>query len=216
MEPGIKKRAFFIIGTGQFGKKAALHLNKNPKHTVYCVDPDPVLSEWARANSLIFYEMDGIEFLLNHFEMILKEDYIIPALPIHLAAYWLIAKKSPHIKKTYVPKEFTRKIPNALELNDMSYVTSYATFKCPDNCVESVICPVTGKKRPIPLYKFLSNIKFPGWHIHIIRSKQLGPGIGGYKKIQLEQLLDLIESHPNLILGSACNCHGIITALRKH
>lgn len=207
---------FFIIGAGTFGKKAALHLSKNPSINVTCIDIDPNLNENELPTGINFIRKDGIQFLKEEFSNISSQDFIIPAIPIHLAAYWLISYLNSQLSITKLPKEYISTMPNPLELEDHSYATSYANFKCPDNCVETSVCPVTKQKRKEPLYQLLRSIPVYNYKIHIIQSRQLGPGMGGYKKAELENLIELVKYHDNFILGTSCNCHGIVTALQKH
>jgi hypothetical protein len=53
--------------------------------------------------------------------------------------------------------------------------------------------------------------------LKIIRSRQLAPGVGGFRTVDLLRLLkDLqrqeVRGRPFLI-GTACRCHGVISAL---
>ena len=95
-------------------------------------------------------------------------------------------------------------------------MVSYADFRCPDDCPEpSDHCTVTGKKRGKPLYKLLGDIALPGFRVHVIRSRQLAPGIGGYSIGDLEGLRERVEGGGNSkwLVGTACKCHGIISAV---
>jgi hypothetical protein len=209
-------KRFFIIGAGTFGKKAALHLSKNPSNKVICVDIDPRLSPSQLPPGIGLVQKDGIQFLKEEFSNIKPDDFIIPAVPIHLAAYWLISYMETNLHITEVPQGYVSKIPNPIRLQDKSYAASYANFKCPDNCVEGSICPVTGQKRNEPLYQLLRSITVCNYNVHIIQSRQLGPGMGGYKKLELENLVEESNHFDNFMLGTACNCHGIITSIEKY
>ena len=95
--------------------------------------------------------------------------------------------------------------------------TSLANFLCPEDCPEpSQYCTVTGKRRPKPLYKILMDLYGP-FESRVIRSQQLGPGVGGFKP---EVLIDLVEDTQKrrdtdrlILISTACRCHGVTSAL---
>jgi len=73
----------------------------------------------------------------------------------------------------------------------------------------------TGKPRKRNMFELLGEIHFPPWESLVIRSHQLGPGIGGYRVRELYELADRIEkARGPILLGTACRCHGIVTGLQ--
>lgn len=212
----MKDRRFIVVGAGHFGKRACLHLKRDPKRHVVAIDLDNSNAVWAEKWGIEFVNNDGISFLADPDFEIRPHDYIIPALPVHLAAYWLIANRSKELslKLASIPTEVINQIPNPFTLPDGSCVTSNANFLCPEDCKEGPICPVTGQKRATPLYKLLSKIKSPQ-PVHLIRSRQLGPGMGGYKMEELQRLMSLpFNRHSSIIIATACSCHGILTRIQ--
>ena len=64
--------------------------------------------------------------------------------------------------------------------------------------------------------KKIGEIQYKPYRAMVIRSHQLGPGIGGYRPEQLFELLDRVErSKGPLLIGTACRCHGVITGLER-
>jgi hypothetical protein len=94
---------------------------------------------------------------------------------------------------------------------------SYADFICPDDCPEPDVCTITGKRREKPLYELLRSLDV-GFRVHIIRSHQLAPGLGGYTVADLKRAAETLAGHRNgkWLVGTACKCHGILTAFEIH
>ena len=65
------------------------------------------------------------------------------------------------------------------------------------------------------MYKLLEDMALPGFRVHVIRSRQLAPGVGGYSVGELKGLLRKVESagDSNWLVGTACKCHGVVSAL---
>ena len=94
--------------------------------------------------------------------------------------------------------------------------TSFATFRCPDDCDEPEgVCRVTRKDREANLYELIQRIELPDYKTLVVRSYQLTPGVGGYQLSTLWRLLQEVKSFDKKILvATACRCHGVINALR--
>jgi hypothetical protein len=93
---------------------------------------------------------------------------------------------------------------------------SIATFRCPDNCDEPVdCCTVTGEPRLANLFDVFRRIEIGGYLIQVVRSYQLAPGVGGYQLSILWRLLEEVRStEKDVLIATACRCHGVINALR--
>jgi hypothetical protein len=95
--------------------------------------------------------------------------------------------------------------------------TSLANFLCSEDCPEPAqYCTATQKNRSKPLYKILNDLE-GAFESRVIRSQQLGPGIGGFRP---EALLDLLEdikrkinSSRFILISTASRCHGVTSAL---
>jgi hypothetical protein len=211
----IDEEAVFIIGAGHFGARAARILSQRAYTLIFVVDPDEKSILGLRELNVQGVQMDGIQFLLDHFHLMKDANIIVPALPHHLAYEWLIRFLPAEMAISKVPvPDVTPPLPHASLASEGSTLVSYADFLCPDDCPEPVHCTVTGEKREQPLYALLKNIHVLPFQVHIIRSHQLAPGLGGYKAGDLREAADRIKNHdaPKWILGTACKCHGILTA----
>jgi hypothetical protein len=106
-------------------------------------------------------------------------------------------------------------LPHTWVGSEGSLLVSYADFLCPEDCPEPEDgCTVTGEVRT-PLYQVMRELNVPGFGIHVVQSRQLAPGLGGYP---LQDLLDLqrrvLEAGDGRwLIGTACRCHGTITGL---
>ncbi|MFW6011335.1 MAG: hypothetical protein ACOC8Q_02385, partial [Desulfosalsimonas sp.] len=57
-------------------------------------------------------------------------------------------------------------------------------------------------------------IKIPGFEMLVLRSRQLAPGVGGYRPDQLFALHEkLTETSGNYLIATSCRCHGVVTAV---
>jgi hypothetical protein len=95
--------------------------------------------------------------------------------------------------------------------------TSLANFLCPEDCPEPAqYCTVTRERREKPLYKILEDLRGP-FESKVIRSRQLGLGVGGYSPEDLLKIVREIKkagaSGHLILISTACRCHGVISAL---
>jgi hypothetical protein len=62
------------------------------------------------------------------------------------------------------------------------------------------------------MYEILRNLRLATFEPFVIRSHQLGPGIGGYRPEKLFALNRHLNSiRGAILLSTACRCHGVIT-----
>lgn len=209
-------KPLIIIGGGHFGQRAAKLLAKRVTGGVWIIDENRESLDWIKGRDMIAVQMDGVEFLVNKAETLPEDTQIIPAVPIHLA--YEFAKRAIEqrflIKPLPVPQELKSNLPYVWEGGDGSFLVSYANFKCPDDCPEPLYCTVTGEKRDKPLFALLGEMPVKGFHIHIIRSRQMAPGVGGYSLAELLRLCATLEQRPGKwLVGTACKCHGVLSGL---
>jgi hypothetical protein len=212
-----------IIGAGYFGRRAArilreVHLQR--KH-LFVVDRDEESLSKIAEPSIERIRSDGIDFLVNNYQFLQPANFIIPAIPVHLSAEYLrkYLFKDFVIKQTDIPGEIKRSLPHTWPGSEGSLLISYADFTCPDDCPEPEdCCTVTGERREIPLYESLSQLDLPGYRVHVIRSHQLMPGLGGYRFDDLMKLVGSVkqERKGRWLVGTACKCHGTLTAMDIH
>ena len=210
----------WIIGLGQFGYIAYQRLSAEAGKDRHFVLVDPVeekLRRCERADSTLEIS-DGIEFLEKNLEKGCKPDWIIPALPVHLSAEWLLLHLGPQrLRRVSLPSELEMLVPNPICGPEGNLYVSHADFRCPQDCDEPRDnCTITRKPRKQNMYDLLGNIQLESFRPLNIRSHQLGPGIGGYRAEQLFELRTNLEQTAGpLLLSTACRCHGVITGLER-
>lgn len=210
---------YWIIGAGRFGSMAAERLHrKRPEARLIVVDEN--LEALRRLSHLLVERVcqEGASYLVGHLDKEASPEWIIPAVPIHLAFEWVRLKTSDRtpIEVVPVPSEIASALPNPVRGPEGQLYVSYADFPCPDHCMEPFEkCTVTGKPRKGLLYKALEEILYEDYISVVIRSHQLAPGVGGYKPEALKESLLKISQGKGLVLYStACLCHGVVHAFK--
>jgi hypothetical protein len=211
------RATFLIIGAGKFGAKAAERLHsKRPGARLTIVDQN--MEALSRLSHLQVEQVchEGGSLLKVFLDTEPLPEWIIPAVPIHLAFEWVRLKMSEHgcLEVFPVPAEIEAVLPNPVRGTDGQLFISYADFVCPDNCVEPFDrCTFTGKPRKGLLYKKLEGISYRDFTSVVIRSHQLAPGVGGYRPEALKESLGkIVESKGPVLYSTACLCHGVIHA----
>jgi hypothetical protein len=212
-------RKIWIIGLGQFGLHAVHYLSKKNRDTRFVlVDEDEANLRQAEGPHRSLEHSDGVAYLEQNLQTDQQPDWIIPALPVHLAAEWCFARQNPkRFRPVPLPTEIKTVLPNPMEgTNDDVYV-SQADFRCPGDCVEPRnMCTVTQKPRKGNMFDLLAEIKHPAFQSLVIRTLQLGPGIGGYRPVMLFKLLEQVrQAKSNLLVSTACRCHGVVTTWKS-
>jgi len=215
----LQHKAIIIIGAGHFGQRAAALIKSDPHTSLWIVDRDVAkLKKMGNIGAKRIAE-DGVHFLAKHFSHLAPSTFIVPAVPVHLAFEWLktsINEKGT-VERLPVPKSFGHRLPHVCKGSEGSLLTSYADFRCPDDCPEPAErCTVTGKVRGTPLYRLLTEVEPRGFRVHVIRSRQLASGVGGYRVRDLQELLGKVSEgrKGKWLVATACKCHGIVTALQ--
>jgi hypothetical protein len=209
----------WIIGVGQFGFIAFDRLSKGRKERRFVL-VDPVKKNLLRCKgpNVTLEQADGVEFLGQHLTAANPPDWIIPALPVHLAAEWFLLRLGPErLRRVTLPPEIEPLLPNPIRGSDGNIYVSHADFRCPDDCAEPRgTCTVTGEPRKRNMFEILGDIQRPPFKALTIRSHQLGAGIGGYRPEHLFALMDKVEqARGQLFVSTACRCHGVITGLER-
>jgi hypothetical protein len=185
------------------------------KAPIWLIDKDKEAFSRTDGLPISRIQTDAFEFLSLTFSSLHPENTLIPSVPVHLAFEWLRKHCGKGVEREDVPEGLSPLLPNTWRASDGSLLLSYADFVCPEDCPEpSDHCTVTGEKRGAPLYDLLRKIDVPNYRVHIIRSRQLAPGVGGYRVAGLSALMDDLGRDPGgkWLVGTACRCHGIITA----
>ncbi len=222
--PRFPENAIFIIGAGHFGARALRLLGCGLKSPLWVVDSDARRLEQLEGAAEHKLTAEGIDFLTGNFDGFHPSNHVIPAIPVHLASEWLrtYGSKDFLVRKEEVPAEIRSLLPFSWDGPDGSLLVSYADFRCPDDCPEpEAYCTVTRKSRETPLHRLLENLRFTPQlrgtrhRVHILKSRQLAPGVGGYRVRDLRELYDRVRRRGKgrWLLGTACRCHGVVTAV---
>ncbi len=209
----------WIIGVGQFGFIAFQRMSQaGPDRHFVLVDPVEEHLLRCKGPTVTIEVSDGLDFCQGHLKKGRRPDWIIPALPVHLAAEWLVLHLgSDRLRRMSLPSEIEALVPNPMRGSEGYLYVSHADFRCPADCDEPQnICSITRKIRKQNMFELLESLDIEPFRALNIRSHQLGPGIGGYRPAQLFELMENVEQTQGPILVStACRCHGVITGLER-
>jgi hypothetical protein len=213
--------SYLILGAGKFGRLALGRLTeRNHEARFLVVDHRPAAVAAARdlaAPGAEVVEAEAVSYLAAHLGPEPPWDWLLPMVPVHLAYAWLL--KGPLAGKGWEPFQ----VPAALEgLAALAIrgaqgelCLSRARHRCPDDCDEPYICPVTGEERPQPLFEELAAASLPELPLLVVASRQLAPGVGGYSPVALLKLADtVLKAWRPLLVATACRCHGVVHGLR--
>ncbi|MFP3981294.1 MAG: potassium transporter [Desulfobacterales bacterium] len=205
----------WIIGAGRFGKIAMERLAAQKSDRSFLVVDTNAGHLPAGAHPRVtVIEADGSAFLKRALSPQKAPEWIIPALPVHLAAQWCLGQWADiQVQRCTPPGGIESFLPNLLCGVSGDLYVSMATVRCPDNCPEPADhCPVTGEKRLENMFDKIRQMKISGFEVLLIRSRQLAPGVGGYRPGDLFQLRRrLAEKTGKFLVATACRCHGVIT-----
>ena len=209
--------SYLIIGCGHFGSRAAEQLLKKKLGSkIVVVDRDKAALKKVSSLSVESVVSDGLLYLDRSLSEDKTFNYIIPAIPSHLAFEFILLRlKRFGTRRAKVPP--IPGLPNPILAKTGDLYTSLADFLCPIDCPEpSRYCTVTRKSREKPLYKILAELTGP-FESKVIRSQQLGLGAGGYRPEVLLSLFDDIKNkkdrNHSILISTACRCHGVTSAL---
>jgi len=209
----------WIIGVGQFGHIAFQRLSHDVKNRHFVlVDPVEQHLLKCKGPTTTLRISDGVEFLESYLNKGHQPDWIIPALPVHLAAEWILLHLGPErLRRIPMPAELEMLVPNPIRGPEGNLYVSHAEFRCPADCDEPRdICSVTRQMRKRNMFELLGNLDIEPLKALNLRSQQLGPGIGGYRPQKLWDLMESVkQAMGSLALSTACRCHGVITGLER-
>ncbi len=214
-----KHRSYWIIGAGEFGTRAVEKLcKKYPEAWLSVVDQDQRALDSLEKFPIERICMEGASYLESRLNGQREPDWIIPAVPIHLAFEWVRRKLSlvGRIELEAVPQEIEKLLPNPKRGMEGQLYVSYADFRCPDHCTEPYDqCTWTGKPRRGLLYKRIEEIVYKDYMPIVMRSHQLASGVGGYEPQALKRsLAEVSKAKGPVLYATACLCHGVIHAFK--
>lgn len=209
--------SYLIIGCGRFGNRAAEKLFQKDSHSkIIVVDKSKEAFQKVSLPPIETIVCDGVAYLNQYLLEGKKADYIIPAVPLHLAFEFILSQLKPvGAKKRRVPS--LTGLPNPMRGKGGDLYTSLANFLCPEDCPEPAqYCTVTQERREKPLFQILKDLDGPV-ESKVIRSQQLGLGVGGFQTKVLSELMEDIKKkktrRPLFLISTACRCHGVTSAL---
>jgi hypothetical protein len=210
-------RRIWILGAGKFGRIAAEALEEKARDgLVTVVDTDPERLIQMAGLPLLRIQEDGLVFLERCLTPTGAPDWIIPVIPVHVAAEWIAARlaKRHEVRRLAVPAAAVKRLPNPLSGAGGDLYTSLADFVCPEDCPQPAShCTYTGKPRPYNLYDRLASLRPDGFRTIVIISRQLAPGVGGLDPQDLFQALKTAQAERTpFLLSTACRCHGVVSA----
>lgn len=210
-------RSYLIIGCGHFGIQAIPKLlRKDPRSKIIVVDKNKKALQKISGLPVETVLCDGTLYLSSFLSQYRKTDYVIPAVPFHLAFEFILSQLKPFgAKRRKIPP--LQGLPNPIKGKSGDLYTSIANFLCPENCPEpSSYCTMTGEKRRKSLDQLLKELRGP-FESKVIRSQQLSPGVGGFKaKVLLDMMADIKKgrfSNRLILISTASRCHGVTSAI---
>ena len=214
--------AYLILGAGKFGRLALARLReRDPAARFVIVDKNRAALEALPSSPedrVAAIEADVATFLREQLANYASWDWLVPMVPVHVALLSLQeAPQADNWELMEVPQEVEIIAPVAIRGSRGEVYLSRAKHICPDDCPSPAdFCPVTGESRTPALYEELAALKLPGFRVMVIPSRQLAPGVGGYSPKELMDLPDAIaDGLDNLLIATACRCHGVVHALRR-
>lgn len=202
----------WVIGAGRFGKLAVNRLKE--KFRMVIVDTDENRLCTMKGGNHILVKDDGVRYLADNLDRNKEVSWIIPSIPVHLAWEWCRKKPGPsRLKAQELPDKIMSLLPHPMRGGSSHIYVSHADFICPDNCSEpELVCTHTKKPRQQNMYQLLESLSFGTFKPLVLKSRQLAPGVGGYRPEDLYNLSDKIDRlKGSLLICTACRCHGIIT-----
>lgn len=216
---GSYPQRIWIIGAGRVGRMAVERLGKCfLGNTFLVVDGDEAKLQPYHKQGIDVCCEEGARFLSTHLSPTGMPEWVVPAVPIHLALEWARLKLAAtrRVEVVPVPVSVVDALPHPTEGDGYAIYTTNADFLCPDNCPEPAhVCFHTGLPRPRVLHEHIRLQEPKGWNMVVITSIQLGPGIGGYAPAALFSALDRLSAGPGrYLVSTACKCHGVVHALQ--
>jgi len=209
-------KKIWIIGGGKFGLRAARWLLRQADMAVEVtlVDLDRQCLEKTQSLGCVTEAGDGVDFLFRKMTRNSLPDWVVPAVPVHLAWEWCRLRLGKNRLISHpLTEEIAACLPNSMPGTDHQMYVSHADFVCPPNCNEpDDRCTKTGEPRKKDMFRLIAELNVQDIPFFVIQSRQLGPGVGGYAPADLFDLADRIaRHHGRCLVATACRCHGVIS-----
>ncbi|RLI72643.1 hypothetical protein DRO97_08720 [Archaeoglobales archaeon] len=216
-----------IIGGGKYGSEAIEYLLKHSKPFIVVDESEECFAvknfELVRVTkaeeinlsdlSKNYFLKGGIREALELIENF-KPVYVFTTAPIHVAA--ALVKEKYNLREwnegiNFILAGIPLKV--VISVGKGSVVVSYNRDKtCKPRCEALDVCPITKLKKPCPMYELL---RFASPEGIILQSHQLEPGLGALKGEEVLEMLEKCSGKDKIVIGTACRCHGVVTALAR-
>ena len=140
----------WVLGSGTFGVRAVRPLSGiHGAGSITLVDPSAQALDQATVIGINKVCEEGAAFLHKNLSESERPDWIIPALPVHLAWEWILLKLGQNrLVRSPLPEILVSSLPNAITGDSGDIYVSHADFICPPNCSEpDQFCTRTGEPR---------------------------------------------------------------------
>jgi len=206
----------WVLGVGRFGQQAVETLQRvHPSWRLMVIDADPFALQRVGGPNVWTRQAEGVDFLSRNLTVETSPAWIVPALPVHVAFYWLLTRLAGAADALRVPGLAVAGLPNPETAAMGGFLLSHAQTLCPLDCTEPEgYCQSTGEARGQALHEEISDLAGKGYAVTVIQSRQLAPGVGGFPP---SELFDLERNHRSLnapaLVATACRCHGVLHGL---
>ncbi len=202
-----------VIGGGIFGERAVRHLVCLGRRVVI-VDPDPECPAAAAvidSGGSVIVIQGGPDAAFRAFEKY-KPEIVFPTAPVHVVAGMACNAWGFHEFRQGI-QGILSALPAELVLDTRGasiYLSLNRDSPCLPDCPSPDTCPVTGEDRSVPLHDLLRRLLPDAF---ILESTQVAPGLGALRGRDITDLLDHVRERDCICVGTACRCHGVVTAL---
>ncbi|MBW1698468.1 MAG: hypothetical protein JRH18_21885 [Deltaproteobacteria bacterium] len=209
----------WILGAGKFGKQALGALRGAYPGAVFTiVDQNYTVLRDLNGPSVRTVLSEVISFLDKNLKSIEDANWIVPAVPVHVAYEWVCSQleRQYSIEPIKIPTPLFDVLPNPIPATKHGICISIADFLCPEGCPgPKDKCTVTGKPKPFLLHNHLSRIQYKGFRSIVVESRQLAAGAGGYEpKALFDALSEIKNCKKSILFSTASRCHGVMHAFR--
>ena len=237
----LEGKTVFVMGGGKFGTNALRYLKtQGSKVLVVDINPNCQAQPEAdiQADSLdIWYNLkngqpaflcgDAYKLLLDLYETSIP-DFVVTAIQGNTIANTV---QNWFAKKGYKTQPYIQGVPKVLDNLPKSVVFvrentafiaasyMYQDNRCKTNCpAPKNVCAVTGRPKPASMESLLKFAVFGVADLCIMFSSPLlTAGLGAIKGPDLCPLFEKLEAFPKpfiLALGTACDCHGVVSLIK--
>lgn len=210
-----------IVGGGKYGCHAIEYLRQKGRGFVV-VDTDPNCLAVKRFSLDVSEPVDpreeyfvrgGLPRLLELIDA-LKPEYVFPTAPVHIAAD-LVRIRFELAPWNEAVNAILPMLPEAVVLQagrGRLVVSFNRDHDCLEKCAMPEVCPSSGVRKPCTMTKL---IRFASPEAFVLVSYSMAPGMGALKGSELLELFDWAKKRERFVVATACDCHGVLTALQK-